>query len=270
MMKGTSFFSWFGIPLPFEKRLDLIKKAGFDATGGWLGPEEELIKFGQTERMPGLIREKGLFLDYVHAPDAGCNGLWSDSSWRREEVQKQLREHISYCAKHTIPRLVIHLTASKGDQPENYNDHGLRLMRDLVKSAEDAGVTIAVENTQKPEFVDVIFSEISSPFLGFCYDTSHDFLYSANPGALLSKWGHLLSVTHIGDNDGIVDRHWLPRKGILPWDMVRQHFPVATYEGFLNLEVFPTDQEQKAEEFLADAYRSAEWLSRFLAPKAGI
>lgn len=268
-MKGSGFFSWFGIPLPFDKRLDLIKDAGFDATGGWLGPEEELVKAGQVERMPDLIRGKGLFFDYVHAPDEGCNELWSDSPWRRKDVQKQLETYIHYCGKHAIPNLVIHLTASKGDQPESHNGHGLLIMKDLVKSAEDAGVAIAIENTQKPEFVDFIFSEISSPFLRFCYDTSHDFLYSANPGTLLSKWAHLLSVTHIGDNDGAADKHWLPRKGILPWDIVREHFPVHTYEGYLNLEVFPADREQKAEEFLKEAYGSVTWLSRFLTLKAG-
>lgn len=244
--------------------------AGFNSTGAWLGPEEEAVKLGQTERMPDLIREKDLFLDYIHAPDAGCNDLWCHSAWRRKDIQKQFRKHISFCARHTVPSLVIHLTASKGEQPESYNDDGLRVIADLIKFAEDTGVIVAVENTQKPEFVDFIFSETSSPFLRFCYDTSHDFLYGTSPGSLLSKWGHLLSVTHIGDNDGVLDRHWLPGKGVLSWDVVREHFPLATYEGFLNLEVFPVDRQQQAEEFLQDAYQSAAWLSRFLEGKVGI
>lgn len=269
-MKGLGLFSWFGIPLPFEKRLDLIKAAGFDSTGAWLGPEEEAIKLGLTERVPDLIREKELFLDYIHAPDAGCNNLWCDSAWRRKDMQKQLRVYVAFCARHTVPCLVIHLTASKGDQPESYNNDGLGVMRDLVKFAEDTGVAIAVENTQKPDFVDFIFSEISSPFLRFCYDTSHDFLYCTSPGSLLSKWGHLLSVTHIADNDGVMDRHWLPGKGVLPWEEVRQHFPIGDYSGFLNLEVFPMDRDQEAEKFLKDAYQSAGWLKGFLERKAGI
>lgn len=263
-MKGISFFSWFGIPLPFERRLDLIKAAGFDATGGWLGPEEEFIRLGKGEQMASRIREKGLFFDYAHAPDEGCNDLWSDSAWRRGDALKQLRGHTAFCKKHTVPCLVIHITASKGGQPERSTDHGLQTLSDLVKFAEDAGVVMAVENTQKPEFLDFIFSQLNSPFLRFCYDTSHDFLYSTKPGELLSKWGHLLTVTHIGDNDGVVDRHWLPRKGVLPWDIVRRDFPVDTYEGFLNLEVFPTDRQQEAGEFLQDAYESVLWLRRFL------
>lgn len=44
-MKGIGFFSWFGIPLPFKKRLDLIKAAGFHSTGACLGPEEEAINW---------------------------------------------------------------------------------------------------------------------------------------------------------------------------------------------------------------------------------
>lgn len=268
-MKGIAFFSWFGIPLPFEERLELIKKAGFDATGAWLGPEEDFVASGRIELMPDRIRGKGLSLDYFHAPDAGCNDLWCDSAWRRKDIAGQIRTHIAYCSRHRIPKLVIHLTASKGDQPRGPNDHGLRIIRDLVTPAEDGGVVIAVENTQKPEFVDFILSEVSSPFLGFCYDTSHDFLYGSSPGSLLSKWGHRLSVTHMADNDGMVDRHWLPGKGIVPWDRVARHFPRATYGGFLNLEVFPVDRRQKAEEFLLEAHRSALWLKGLLEEKAG-
>lgn len=234
------------------------------------GPRGRGDQLGLAERIPELIREKGLFLDYVHAPDAGCNNLWCDSRWRRKDIQKQFRGYIVYCAGHTVPCLVIHLTASKGDQPESYNDDGLSAIKDLIKFAEDTGVAIAVENTQKPDFVDFVFSAISSPFLRFCYDTSHDFLYGTGPGALLSKWGHLLSVTHIGDNDGAMDRHWLPGKGILPWDEVRQRFPLDAYSGFLNLEVFPVDRGQEGEEFLKDAYQSAIWLKGFLEGKAGI
>lgn len=269
-MKGIGFFSWFGIPLPFEARLDLIKAAGFNSTGAWLGPEEEAVKLGLAERMPDVIREKGLFLDYVHAPDAGCNDLWCNAACRRKDVQKQFREHISFCWRHAVPSLVIHLTASRGDQPESYNDDGLKAIIDLIKFAEDAGIVVAIENTQKPEFVDFVFSATSSPFLKFFYDSSHDFLYGTSLGSLLLKWGHLLSVTHMGDNDGVMDRHWLPGKGVLPWDEVRQHFPVTTYVGFLTLEVFPVDRQQQAEGFLQDAYQSAVWLSRFLDAKAGI
>jgi sugar phosphate isomerase/epimerase len=268
--KGISFFSWFGIPLPFETRLDLIKAAGFDATGGWLGPEEELVRSGRGEQMAARIRERGLILDYVHAPDSGCNDLWSDSARRRQEAQGHLRDHIAFCRKHTIPCLVIHISAGKGNQPEKTTSEGLKSISDAVQCAEDTGVIIAVENTQKPEFLDFIFSEISSPFLKFCYDTSHDFLYSAKPGALLSRWGHLLWVTHIGDNDGVEDRHWLPGKGTLPWNVMKRHFPVGTYEGYLNLEAFPTDQCQKAKDFLREAYESVLWLKGFLASAADI
>ena len=54
-------FSWFGYPMPIEDRLDLIKRAGFDATGFWLGPEEELVANGKIDVLPSLIRSKGLF-----------------------------------------------------------------------------------------------------------------------------------------------------------------------------------------------------------------
>ncbi len=44
--------------------------------------------------------------------------------------------------------------------------------------------------------------------------------------------GNLVFTTHISDSDGKFDRHWLPGEGIIPWDVVRDNFPLNTYEDF--------------------------------------
>ncbi len=49
-------FSWFGIELPLDERLRLIKKAGFDSTSVWLGEEEELVRDGKEHLIPELVR----------------------------------------------------------------------------------------------------------------------------------------------------------------------------------------------------------------------
>jgi sugar phosphate isomerase/epimerase len=161
--------------------------------------------------------------------------------------------------------LVVHVCKSKGEQPKGQNGRGLEVVRDLVKYAEDSGVRIAVENTQGADYVDYLLENIESPWLGLCYDSSHDFLYSDEPGRLLRRWGGRLLTTHIGDNDGQDDRHWLPWEGSIDWGEVRKSFPVGTYEGCLNLEVFPKDARgESVANFLAKAHRSVEGLNRFL------
>jgi sugar phosphate isomerase/epimerase len=126
-------------------------------------------------------------------------------------------------------------------------------------------VKLAVENTQRADYVDCVLENITSPYLGLCYDSSHDFLYGDKPGGLLRRWGGRLLATHIGDNDGLEDRHWLPWEGSIDWGEVRKSFPVGTYEGCLNLEVFPKDAgAESAANFLGRARRSVERLKGFL------
>lgn len=264
-MNRFGMFSWFGYPMPFEDRLELIKRIGFSATGFWLGPEEELVGQGKVDLLPDLIRSKDLFLDYVHAPDIGCNDVWSASGVRREEWQRTYTRHVLFCKQHRIPLLVMHVSQSKGEQPDGASDEGVKVLGDLVKLAGDSNVKLAVENTMLPAYLDLIFSKIESPNLGLCYDTSHDFLYSPEPGSLLERWGHRLLATHLADNDGLLDRHWLPGAGTIDWYLVRRTFPRSVYSGYFTLEVFPEDKEREsAAEFVEAAYGAVQWLMRVL------
>ncbi len=264
-MNRFGMFSWFGYPMPIKDRLDLIKEAGFDATGFWLGPEEELVAKGKANLLPDIIRSRGLFLDYVHAPDIGCNDVWSASELRRQGWMRTYRSYIDLCARHSIPILVMHVSQSKGEQPGGLIEEGIVALEGLVKVAEDSNVKIAIENTMQPSMVDLVLFRIHSDCLGFCYDTSHDFLYSPKPGELLKKWGHRLLVTHLGDNDGLLDRHWLPGLGILDWKEITRWLPMKTYNGSLTLEVFSKDQENELPQaFMASAYQSIQWVHKLL------
>jgi sugar phosphate isomerase/epimerase len=63
-----------------------------------------------------------------------------------------------------------------------------------VAQAESQGVTIALENTRRPDYLDWAFSHIQSSNLGFCYDSSHDFI-GANPGEESGEMGPVLTTT---------------------------------------------------------------------------
>jgi sugar phosphate isomerase/epimerase len=264
-MRDIGIYSYFGYPLPFNERLEMIKNAGFEVTSIGLGEEEEFVRDGQKDFMPELVRLKGLCIEYVHAPDGVCNNLWSASERKRAEIKEEYSSCIAFCKKHLVPILVIHVSKSKGDQPPPPSRYGLAIIQDLVKYAEDSNVKIAIENTQKPSYIHFIFSNIDSPCLGLCYDSSHDFLYSPQPGLLLKRWGHVLFATHISDNDGLFDRHWLPKEGTIQWDIMKNNFPLETYNGFLTLEIFPKDpKSETASEFLRKAYGSIKWVESIL------
>ena len=256
-------FSWFGIDLPLDERLRLIKEAGFVSTSVWLGEEEELVKNGRADAIPELVRDCGLFFENIHAPFNNCNKLWSDISSIRNDIKNEYSYCISFCARHNIPIAVVHI--SKGDDAPEVNKYGLDAIRDIVKYAEDSNVIIAIENTRKPHYLDHIYSSIESPFLGFCYDSSHDFLWFSEPGEVLSKWGHLLVATHLSDNDGLTDKHWIPKTGIVDWGIVRDSFPGEIYTGFFTLEVVPQDNgDKQTGVFLEEAFQSILWVKSFL------
>ncbi len=264
-MKGTAIYSYFGYPLPYRDRVAAIRDAGFTVTAIGLGQEEELVQSRQEHLMVELTRSAGLLVQYAHAPDNRCNDLWSHSPESREEAVAEYMSHLSFCEKHGIPLLVLHVSQGKGVQPLPPGTEGLEALRDLVKYAEDTKVAIAIENTQKPLYLDYIFSAIQSPFLGLCYDSSHDFLYSPEPLALLRRWGHLLLATHISDNDGLLDRHWVPGEGTIPWGRVKESFPVASFGGYLTLEIFPGPWSTKPPSiFLERAFESIRWCAAVL------
>ncbi len=264
-MTDVGVYSYFGYSLPFDERLETIRQAGFRITSIGLGEEEELVRAGREDEMPGRARSKGLFVEYAHAPDDLCNKLWSDCGEERRETRRKYVSYVNFCEKHSIPTLVVHVSRSKGDQPAPPGVEGLQVLEYLVKHGEGSNVRIAVENTQKPEYLDYLFSRISSPCFGLCYDTSHDFLYSPQPGLLLERWGHLLLATHISDNDGLADRHWLPKEGVVDWNKVKACFPLKTYAGSLNLEIFPKAPESESPlGFLKRAHERITWVEDML------
>ncbi len=135
-MREIGIYSYFGYPPSFDARLNMMKDAGFEATSIGLGQEEELVKSGEKEVMPELVRSKGLFIEYVHAPDDTCNNLWSESEQSRSEIKKEYRSYIAFCERHNIPMLVMHISKSKGEQATPCNRYGLRIMRELRDNGE--------------------------------------------------------------------------------------------------------------------------------------
>ncbi|WP_054876151.1 sugar phosphate isomerase/epimerase family protein [Oxobacter pfennigii] len=261
LLYKLGIFSWFGFFLPIQKRLEMIKEAGFDATSIWWEDEEGEYTVYKKD-FPAMVKDNGLVFENIHAPFNDCEDLWSQTASRQDRF---LKDHISWlndCAKYEMPVMVMHvIDESELNEP---NLSGIKLLDKLIYAAQDLEITIAIENTRRPNFVDVILSEIPSPTLGFCYDSSHDWLTSKNKAELLKKYGSRLAATHISDNDGVVDRHWPPYDGIIDWDKVIDAFPKDTYKGFLTLETLAKEEDQKnpPQSFLKRAYERSVKLCR--------
>jgi sugar phosphate isomerase/epimerase len=261
-------YAWFGYRLPLEQRLRFIAQAGFSTTCLWFGEEEDLFATNKADQMPSLARETGLSVDNIHAPFEECNALWSNSRSAEAAVIDPYSLALDYCRKHAIPMLVLHV--SKGSNPPSPTQAGLQALEKLVKRAEGLGVSLAIENTRSPHHTDFVLSGIESDHLGLCYDSSHDFISGHPPGELLRRWGDRLLTTHLSDNNGINDDHYLPGEGCIDWDLIQEAFPGDRYPGSIMLEVVPQNNENMSvEQFVRAAYRKALGLRKKLVGKTG-
>lgn len=254
-------FSWFGFVLPLPERLKLIKDAGFDAATLWWEDEigSPAIK---KEHMPKIVRDSGLILENIHIPYDNCDDLWSEYKSSRDAVVNKYIGWLNDCAEYNIPMMVMHISDSLN--LPSPNKYGLDSISRLLKVAEDLEVVIAVENTGREDYICFVLSELNSEYLGLCYDSSHNRIYSRDNLTLLEQLGNRLTATHFSDNDGNRDSHWLPGEGIINWEKVIDVFPKTEYSGYLTLEVYPTQKQLKrtARDFLAKAYQSALWIRK--------
>lgn len=256
--RPLGIFSWFGFMMALPQRLELIKKAGFEATSLWW-EDEVYPRRIPKEDMVAMVRDWDLVLDNIHAPFTDLNKLWSTSAREREEIVNIHRRMLEECARFDIPVMVMHVV--EGDNPPAPHGEGVKSMETLVRTAEELGVKIAVENTRRADSLELILREIPSPNLGLCYDSSHANLMPPLGTTLLTEFGQRLMATHLSDNDGQVDRHWLPGHGEIDWQELGQYFP-TDYQGCLTMEVVANEEERKGapEDFLRLAVERITWL----------
>lgn len=180
-----------------EERIAAIKKAGFDSVMFWWGNEFDSCD-GTKEYRYELAVKAGLQVSTVHFPSTNAHFLWLNS----DEGTGYVREMVSAvhdCGRLHIKNLVMHTTRKFLTVPPNQT--GLEHLQKVLTEAESEGVKIAIENTRFLNYNSYIYENLSSPALGFCFDTGHANCYTPGqyPLDLFSKY---LSTTHIHDNYG--------------------------------------------------------------------
>lgn len=252
------FFSWFGYELPLDERLQKLRAASFNRVSMWLGEEEELVKLNRLHDINCYAIKADVDIECAHASYKGCNSIWDGSDQERQKLFDDYKKQIEFCRLSKIPILVMHVVV--GDTPPAPNEDGLFFMKELVKLASDSNVRIALENTRKTNALNYLLDRISTPSLGLCYDSSHDFLYADRPTKILYDWGSRLIYTHFSDNDGKTDSHWLPGIGVINWDLIQAVFPENAID-CISLEVVPQNPtSEPIRTFLKKAFENGKWL----------
>ncbi|MBQ0011011.1 MAG: sugar phosphate isomerase/epimerase [Ruminococcus sp.] len=198
---GQNFrFGYYDVP-PAE-RMDAIRHARFDAVMFWWGGEYEETD-GSRYALFDLAQKNGLLCRTVHYPSTHADWLWHDDL-NGASYEEQFRRALADCGERGIRNLVVHTTRKFITPPPN--EIGAARFRRLADAAEQAGVTVALENTRFLEYNRYLLARVKSDAVGFCFDCGHAHCYTPIEDPL-GEFGSRLATTHIHDNDGGSDEH---------------------------------------------------------------
>lgn len=247
-----------------EKRLTLIKNAGFEAFFTAYG--DNLKEY--REKADKL----GIEYLFVHAPFVCVGKLWAEDS----EAEKAITELIACnrdCEAVGIDLIVLH--AYIGFEPSaGPHERGIENFRKIVDDAKSRGIRVAFENTEGEEYLAALMEAFKDyDNVGFCWDTGHEQCYNYGKD-MTALYGDKLLCTHLNDNLGISrfdgktywtdDLHLLPFDGITDWQSVTDRLNDHSYNGVLTFELGRKSKPNRHEndfytkmtdeEYLAQAY----------------
>lgn len=228
MMK-TAIVDYFGYDLSPRERMQAIRRGGFDGVILlWTD------QFDPDYRdFPRYAQEEGLYVENAHGPYLGANEVWLPGE-AGESYTLQLITALQEYAQASVPTLVVHPVNGRQALPQDPS-LGLERFRRVLRTAESCGVAVAMENQGNPDYLDLVFAQLASPQLKFCYDSGHENYFSPQRD-LLAQYGHLLAALHLHDNPGTSDLHALPMTGTVDWPRVAQRLHQSGYPGALALE----------------------------------
>lgn len=108
-----------------------------------------------------------------------------------------------------------------------------------------------------------LFHQLDNPSIGLCLDVNHINLAGQDPVAFTRQVGSRVITTHLSDNDGIKERHWLPGRGVIPW---KEWLSALVSTGYTGPLLYETSQVEGSsdEETIAEICRSAVELSTMI------
>jgi sugar phosphate isomerase/epimerase len=241
--------TWHYVASPLEDALRGIAAAGFKWVEMWGDKAHLDPRIHPDMRAIGhLLGRLGLRVHSIHAPFSGLD-LGLPGGARKADAQRVIGDALELGAALGATLAVIHVSSHGEDLQESarYCESG-RVVEDLVHSllqvAGRTGVGLALENLP-PEanrrYFGCCLQELAAifpdPSVGFCLDIGHAILHEVSIASEIQVAGSRLRSLHVHNNDGIHDRHWPPRQGIINWRATKAELARIGYEGAFVLEV---------------------------------
>lgn len=167
---------------------------------------------------------------------------WSEAMVRRSVAATAMLNPGAWMVTH--PRSVYD---AEGFNMEKTLEYNYARCSELGELARKHGVGIAVENlfplegkidyAAQPEDLLALLDRLNDPVFGICWDFGHAHMAKLDHLAALEQVASRLKVTHIHDNKGKGDDHFIPSFGNIPWKTIMPKLKQVGYTGNLNLEV---------------------------------
>lgn len=211
----------------------------------WLQTLQDFERLGQQARASGLVTWS------LHAPFGYQIAVAAADEIQRREAVGTLTAALDQAQALGASLVIIHpgYYDPRSEEREPALVRAVRSFNELWKRASQRGLKLALEYLPpKPEDLGSSAAELLwlqgliDGDLGFCLDANH-----ANLGESLTdvvqQLGPSLLTTHLSDNDGHEERHWLPGEGLIDWPTLVGALREAHYQGPLLLESgnFPPD-----------------------------
>jgi len=210
-----------------------IKKAGFKKVFiSWMNNT-----WGESqEKIYNIIKSHGLEIVFAHVGYRGVydfNKIWEDDK-EGDEIAKTLINDLKILKEHNINIAVIHTYHRKDIK---VLEIGLKRWKKVVKEAEKLGIIVAIENLRHLNIIEYLIDNIKSENLRICYDAGHDHC-NTNDSFNFEKYGNKIIATHIHDNDGERDSHFIPLHGDINWDKIMKNLKNSNKNLTLSAEVY--------------------------------
>ncbi|GAB4111096.1 MAG: sugar phosphate isomerase/epimerase [Roseiflexaceae bacterium] len=221
----------------------------------------------------GLVRQARDLLDGhtgrvgIHGPFIGLSIMQTDPLIRAATTER-LRRGVAFAADLGATHMVMHSPFIFFGSPFLAHTPAAGLadqiaavqatIAPVLADAEQAGCTLVIENIQdtNPTPLLTLVRSFESEYLRMSLDTGHANLTHRIGGPPADQWareaGALLGHVHLQDNDGNLDRHWVPGDGTISWVALFEALQALSYTPRLILEVRDHSQILRAANTLAE------------------
>lgn len=213
-------------------RYDEVMATGIDPEIYIDGEEIETADRDFLRRAGSDFSARGLRITQ-HGPYIGLNPASPDEE-RRGLTVRRYRAAFEAAEALGAVNIVLHAGYSRrtfGSDIDRWMECSMKTWPEFAARAEDAGITIAVENIleREPSPLKRLVEEMDSPALRLCIDSGHLNVFSEVD---FEEWfetlGPHIAELHLHDNNGEVDEHLPLGEGSI--DFVRYFSLLAKYD----------------------------------------